>query len=105
MTNEMQVNQEEQDYIDLGQYWLILKRRWLPVLLVTSSVLGLAAFVTFRQKPVYQAEGKLRFNKNNDISALSGLGGQIGELSGITNTSNPLDTEAEVIKSILFKKL
>jgi uncharacterized protein involved in exopolysaccharide biosynthesis len=74
MTNEMQVNQEEQDYIDLGQYWLILKRRWLPALLVTSSVLGLAAFVTFRQKPVYEAEGKLRFNKNNNVSSLSGLG-------------------------------
>ena len=99
MTNEMQVNQEEQDYIDLGQYWLILKRRWLPALLVTSSVLGLAAFVTFRQKPVYQAEGKLRFDKNNNVSSLSGLGGQIGELSGITNLSNPLDTEAEVIQS------
>jgi len=99
MTNEMQVNQEEQDYIDLQQYWLILKRRWLPALLVTTSVLGLAAFVTFRQKPVYQAEGKLRFNKNNNISSLSGLGGQIGELSGITNLSNPLDTETEVIKS------
>ncbi len=99
MTNEMQVNQEEQDYIDLGQYWLILKRRWLPALLVTSSVLGLAAFVTFRQKPVYEAEGKLRFNKNNNVSSLSGLGGQIGELSGITNLSNPLDTEAEVIQS------
>ena len=98
MTNEMQVNQEEQDYIDLGQYWLILKRRWLPALLVTSSVLGLAAFVTFRQKPVYQAEGKLRFNKSNNVSSLSGLGGQIGELSGIAN-SNPLDTEAEVIQS------
>ncbi|BAY83959.1 hypothetical protein NIES267_34530 [Calothrix parasitica NIES-267] len=99
MTNEMQVNQEEQDYIDLGQYWLILKRRWLPALLVTSSIFGLAAFVTFRQKPVYQAEGKLRFDKNNNVSSLSGLGGQIGELSGITNLSNPLDTEAEVIQS------
>ncbi|MGB3642307.1 MAG: polysaccharide biosynthesis tyrosine autokinase [Rivularia sp. (in: cyanobacteria)] len=99
MTNEMQVNQEEQDYIDLGQYWLILKRRWLPALLVTSSVIGLAAFVTFRQKPVYQAESKLRFNKSNNVSSLSGLGGQIGELSGITNLSNPLDTEAEVIQS------
>ncbi|MEO0842635.1 MAG: Wzz/FepE/Etk N-terminal domain-containing protein, partial [Cyanobacteria bacterium J06643_5] len=98
MTNEMQVNQEEQDYIDLGQYWLILKRRWLPALLVASSVLGLAAFVTFRQKPVYQSEGKLRFNKSNNVSALSGLGGQIGELTGIAN-SNPLDTEAEVIQS------
>ncbi|MEO1375825.1 MAG: polysaccharide biosynthesis tyrosine autokinase [Cyanobacteria bacterium J06635_10] len=95
----MQVNQEEQDYIDLGQYWLILKRRWLPAVLVTSSVLGLAAFVTFRQKPVYEAEAKLRFNKNNNVSSLSGLGGQIGELSGITNLSNPLDTEAEVIQS------
>ncbi|MGD1912347.1 MAG: GumC family protein [Rivularia sp. (in: cyanobacteria)] len=95
----MQVNQEEQDYIDLGQYWLILKRRWLPAVLVTSSVLGLAAFVTFRQKPVYEAEAKLRFDKNNNVSALSGLGGQIGELSGITNLSNPLDTEAEVIQS------
>lgn len=89
---------EEQDYIDIQQYWLILRRRWLVILLVLGSVFGLAAFYTFTRKPVYEAGGKLML-KQNSSSSLTGLSDKLGELSGLTNTSNPLETEAEVIRS------
>ncbi|MBW4669811.1 MAG: polysaccharide biosynthesis tyrosine autokinase [Cyanomargarita calcarea GSE-NOS-MK-12-04C] len=95
----MEDNDKNQDNVDFQQYWLILKRRWLPAAFVVGSVFGLTAFVTFQQKPIYEAEGKLLFNKNNRISALSGLNAQIGELAGVSQLSNPLDTEAEVIRS------
>lgn len=98
----MQAKYEEQEHIDLQQYWLILKRRWLSIAVVTGSVLGLATLAAFIQKPVYEAEGKLRFSKTSNVSSLTGLSeqlGQLSELSGLTNLSNPLETEAEVIKS------
>jgi polysaccharide biosynthesis transport protein len=98
----MNQNLEEQEYIDFQQYLLILKRRWLPLAVVTFSIFGLAVAYTLQQKPTYEAEGKLRLDKNSGTSSLTGLGdklGGLGELSGLTNLSNPLETEAQVITS------
>lgn len=95
----MQENYKDQDSIDFQQYWLILKRRWLPSAVVITTIVGLTALVTFQQKPIYETEGKLLFNKSNKISALTGLNSGIGELSGVTQLTNPLETESEIIRS------
>jgi len=99
----MPSNQEDQDFVNFQQYWLLLKKYWLLIATVMGSVFGLTGFVIFSQKPVYEAEGKLLFNKQSHVSSLTGLneqvGEQVGQLSGLTNLSNPLETEAEVIRS------
>ncbi|MBW4506546.1 MAG: polysaccharide biosynthesis tyrosine autokinase [Scytonematopsis contorta HA4267-MV1] len=95
----MSSNQEDQNNIDLQQYWLILKKRWLVIVSVAGSVLGLTAIVPFYQKPVYEAEGKLLFNKTDRATSLTGLSEQMGEINSVNQGSNPLDTEAEVIRS------
>ncbi|MBR8833977.1 MAG: polysaccharide biosynthesis tyrosine autokinase [Stigonema ocellatum SAG 48.90 = DSM 106950] len=95
----MPSKQEDQDFVNFQHYGLILKKRWLLIVTVTGFVFGLTGFFTFSQKPVYEAEGKLLFNKHNRASSLTGLNQPVGELSGLTNLSNPLDTEAEVIRS------
>ncbi len=89
---------EHTEYIDLHQYWFILKRRWLPASAVLGSVLLLTALVTFLQKPVYQAQGELLLKKADSTSSLTGLGKEIGELDSVQ--SNPLETEAHIIRSI-----
>ncbi|MBS9393196.1 MAG: polysaccharide biosynthesis tyrosine autokinase [Dolichospermum sp. LBC05a] len=96
----MLINQEDQDSsIDIQQYWLILKRRWLVSSIVVASVFGVTVFATYTQKPVYESEGKLVFTKKDAASALSSVSEKVGELGGLTNLSNPVDTEAEVIRS------
>ncbi len=90
---------EHTEYIDLHQYWFILKRRWLPASAVLGSVLLLTALVTFLQKPVYQAQGQLLFKKADSTSSFTGLGKEIGELDSV-QSSNPLETEAQIIRSI-----
>ncbi|MBD2197812.1 MULTISPECIES: GumC family protein [Calothrix] len=95
----MPTQQDDGDLINFQQYWPILKRRWPITAIVVSSVFGLTALVTFTQKPVYESQAKLLFNKQSGVSSLSGLSSQVGELSGLTNFSNPVDTEAEVIRS------
>jgi polysaccharide biosynthesis transport protein len=96
----MSINIEDQDSsVDIQQYWLILKRRWLVVSIVFASVFGLTAFVTYSTKPVYQSEGKLVFTKKDGSSSLTSLSAKVGELGGLTNLSNPVDTEAEIIRS------
>ncbi|MEY2912287.1 MAG: Tyrosine-protein kinase etk [Cyanobacteriota bacterium] len=95
----MPINQEDQDSIDIQQYWLIFKRRWLVASVVMASVISATAFVTYTQKPVYESQGKLVFTKKDAASSLSSLSDKMGELGGLTNLSNPVDTEAEVIRS------
>ncbi|BAY33769.1 lipopolysaccharide biosynthesis [Nostoc carneum NIES-2107] len=95
----MPTKQEEREVIDVQQYWTVLKRRWPVTTVVIGSVFGLTCLFTFLQKPVYESQAKLLFNKQNGVSSLTGLSSQVGELSGLTNLSNPVDTEAEVIRS------
>ena len=93
--------EDTEEYIDLKQYWLILRRRWLPALIVMSSVTTLTALLTFLQKPVFEATGKVLLKKDSGVASAiqsSGLG-SLGELAGIGDKSNPISTEAEIIKS------
>jgi len=100
----MSPNHEDQDSLDLQRYWLILKRRWLPGFLAIGSIFGLTAALTYLQKPVYEAEGTLLFKKTNQTSSLSGMTEKVGELSGLTQMSNPLDTESEILRSLPLVK-
>src|SRR4028118_921556 len=93
---------EHTEYIDIQQYWFILKRRWLPASAVIGFVLLLTALVTFLQKPVYQAQGELLFKKADSTSSLTGLGKEIGELDSVH--SNPLETEAEIVRSVAISE-
>jgi polysaccharide biosynthesis transport protein len=96
----MSINQEDQDSsIDIQQYWLIFKRRWLVTSIIIASVFGVTALWTYSKKPIYESEGKLVFTKRDGASSLTSLSTKMGELGGLTNLSNPIDTEAEIIRS------
>ncbi len=56
----------EEDYIDLGQYWMALKRRWFSAVLVFASTVGLAAAYSFQQEPIYQSNSKLMIEENSE---------------------------------------
>ncbi|MHC5916367.1 MAG: GumC family protein [Nostoc sp.] len=98
----MPSNQDDQDQINFQQYWLTVKRRWFLIAIIVGSVFGATVLLTFLQKPIYEAEAKLLFNKESGLSSLTGASeqlGQLGQLTGLTNLSNPLETEAEIIRS------
>lgn len=95
----MPSNQKDQNSFDLQQYLLILKKHWLVIAAVSSCVFGLSALTAFRQKSIYEAEGKLLFNKTDRVSSLTSPIERLGELNSLTELGNPLDTEAEIIRS------
>jgi len=98
----MNTSQEQDLSVDLSKYWHIIQKRWVPTSIVIGSVLGLTTIITFVQKPIYEAQGKLVFSKRDAASSLSSLANiadKVGELGGLTNTSNPVDTESEIIRS------
>lgn len=95
----MEATQYPED-IDFSKYWLILKRRWLPASAVFLFIVLLAVGITTREKPIYEAEGKLLFKKRDVTSTLLTEGAEkIGELESLSQQNNPLDTEAEVLRS------
>jgi polysaccharide biosynthesis transport protein len=83
----------------IEQYWLIVKRRWVPATAVFGSVLVVTALKIVLQQPIYQAQAKVSFTKNSPTSSLTGLGKEIAELAPVAEQSNPLNTEIEIMRS------
>ncbi|WP_143167785.1 GumC family protein [Chroogloeocystis siderophila] len=81
------------------QYWLMLKRRWIPASIAFSTIFALTAAGLLTRQPTYVAEGKLQFRRTSPTSSLTGLGTEIGQLEPLQYQNSPLDTEAEVMRS------
>jgi polysaccharide biosynthesis transport protein len=84
--------------VDFRKYWLVLRRRWVPAAIALSAVSTAALWLALSQKPSYQAEGKLIIESSRAAS-LTGLGEGLGQLTPLVSQSNPLDTQAEIIRS------
>ena len=91
--------------VGIEEYWQILKRRCIPGTAVLLSVFTIGVVATLTKQPIYEAQSQLRFKKTNVSSNLNELSKEIGTLSPIAEESNPLNTEAEIIRSVpLIKK-
>jgi polysaccharide biosynthesis transport protein len=86
--------------MELQQYWLILKRRWLPASAVFITVSALTGVAFVRQTPIYEAQGKLRFKPADATASLTGVGTERGALAPVVDGTNPMTTEMEVIRSV-----
>ncbi|MEM7726986.1 MAG: polysaccharide biosynthesis tyrosine autokinase [Cyanobacteria bacterium P01_A01_bin.45] len=84
--------------IDIQKYLLVLKRRWLIICGVFGICTGLGGLALFLEKPSYEASAKLLF-QSNKTSSLTGVGEKIGHLESIKRESNPLDTQALIVRS------
>lgn len=92
------------EYIDFRQYWLVLKRRWLPGVVVFGTVIVLATLNTLLQKSVYQASGRLLIKTPTGItSALEKDESEKqigeGELNAVGEVSDPVQTKIGLISS------
>jgi polysaccharide biosynthesis transport protein len=92
---------DNQETSTFGKYWQILQRRWIAGLGVFFPIFLLSLVASSLKKPSYQAEGKLQFQRTNTISTLTGVAPEVGKLEPVVqdNKTNPLNTEAEVIRS------
>ncbi|MEM7555221.1 MAG: polysaccharide biosynthesis tyrosine autokinase [Cyanobacteria bacterium P01_A01_bin.84] len=72
---------------------------FIPVFLV--SLLAYSA-----KKPLYEAQGKLLFQRTDKASSLTGFGTEISKLEPVVQDlkTNPLNTESEVISSVPIVK-
>jgi polysaccharide biosynthesis transport protein len=78
--------------INVEEYLLKLKRRWLPALSVFLVTVGTTLFLTSFLDDSYKSEGKILFKKNTP-NALLKLGENTNEFDSLLNTQTPLSTE------------
>jgi len=78
--------------INVEEYLLKLKRRWLPALSVFVVTVGTTLFLTSFVDETYKSEGKILFKKNTP-NALLNLGENTNEFDSLLNTQTPLSTE------------
>jgi capsular exopolysaccharide synthesis family protein len=92
--------------LDLEQYWLILKRRRVPALVVFVLVFAATTLTALLKKPIYLAEGNLLIKKLSSTPVLTQVGEGVGQLQPLNEVrSSPLDTEAEILLSVpMIKK-
>jgi polysaccharide biosynthesis transport protein len=82
-----------------SDYRKLLKYHWLPAGTVFISVLTLFTASAYLQKPTYIAESQLKLKRENPVSSLTDLGKSIDQTASLTETSNPILTEMQVIQS------
>jgi capsular exopolysaccharide synthesis family protein len=93
--------EDREESIDFRQYWSVIRRRWLPASAVTGGVIALTTIVTLLQKPVYEALGKVLLKQAQSVASTvtESSDSSLGALSALANQSNPISTEAEIIKT------
>ncbi len=78
--------------INIKEYFVKLKRRWLPALAVFAFTIGTTFLLTGFLEKTYTSEGKILFRKNNPNSLLD-LQKNANQFDSILNTQTPLSTE------------
>jgi capsular exopolysaccharide synthesis family protein len=97
----MSLSEFTKSAVNFQRYWLAFKRHYLPVSIVFGTIVALTGITLILQKPIYEAKGKLIFKKiSPSISYLPKVSEGIGELQALQAQNNPVDTEAEVIRSL-----
>ncbi|MBE8986250.1 GumC family protein [Nostoc sp. LEGE 12450] len=92
---------QTESIVTFNTYLQILKRRWLSFIIIFFPALLISLLPLLLRQPNYMAEGKLLFHKTNITSSLTGVGTEINKLESVfQDQTNPLNTEAEVIRSI-----
>jgi polysaccharide biosynthesis transport protein len=84
--------------LDFQKYWLALQRRWWVVALTAVTCTSLGGIYALRQPKIYQANGQIII-KDDQSAQLTGIDAKTGEIKALTQKSDPLSTEAEVLKS------
>jgi capsular exopolysaccharide synthesis family protein len=94
----MDSNLPLEEYIDFNKYWQVLKRRWIPATITFAGILTLSLVAALASEDVYQAEARLLI-KPDQTSKLIGIDSGSGEIKGLTQEKDPIETEAQILQS------
>jgi polysaccharide biosynthesis transport protein len=84
--------------LDFNKYWLVLLRRWWIVAIALATGTSLGGLYALQQPKIYQANGEIVI-RDDQAAQLTGIDSKTGEIKALTQKSDPLNTEAEILKS------
>ncbi|MEM9220550.1 MAG: polysaccharide biosynthesis tyrosine autokinase [Cyanobacteria bacterium P01_F01_bin.150] len=99
IAKEPKQRSEHIEEIDIQKYLFVLKRRWLPATAVLGVTILMSLLTALTKESTYQAEGKVLF-RSDRASALTGLDNNVGEVEVLTFQAEPLETQAEIVRSL-----
>jgi polysaccharide biosynthesis transport protein len=94
----MQSNPDYMEELNIQKHWLVVKRRWKPAVLTFTTLAILSTLFAISRKPTYEAKGQVLIEPDK-ASKLVGIDSQMGDIDVLTSQSNPISTEAEIIRS------
>jgi polysaccharide biosynthesis transport protein len=83
----------------LQNYLAIAKRHWVPASSIFIVVTAIGLLSASQKKPIYSAEGSLRFERVSSLSSLTGVGKEASSLEPLEEKNSPISTESAVIRS------
>jgi len=88
--------------IDISDYWIILKKRFVFILLIFIAFLCLAVVYTVKQSPVYRADCKMRIASRQPMATIEGA-----QISWYGARGNELSSEIKLMsnKDQIFKEI
>ena len=87
------------EYVDFQKYWLVLKRRWMPATATFATIVALVLVKCLLKPDTYEAQAKLLIKGKDRTVELTSLNDSTEEIKGLTQESDPLITEGEIIRS------
>jgi polysaccharide biosynthesis transport protein len=93
------IDVESSDELSWQKSWDVLKRRWFSIALVTGTVFGITTVYTLRKSPTYMATGKLLFKADRKPEMVGLKSTTADQLQALTQKSDPLNTQAEILRS------
>ena len=87
------------EFIDFQKYWLVLRRRWLPATATFATIVALGLLKALSEPKIYEAQSKLLIKVKDPTVELTSLNNSTGEIKGLTQDSDPLITEGEILRS------
>lgn len=94
----MDSNLHLEEYIDFNRYWQVLRRRWIPATATFAGIVTLSLFAALVSEEVYEAEAQLLI-KQDRSAKLTGIENGSGEIRGLTQDKDPIETEAKILQS------
>lgn len=94
----MESNLYVDEYLNFQKYWLVLKRRIVPASITCLGVITLSTIAALSLRQTYEAEGQVMIETDKSAK-LTGLENERGQIEVLTNQSDPLTTEAQVVSS------
>ncbi|NJM47682.1 MAG: hypothetical protein HC860_17215 [Alkalinema sp. RU_4_3] len=85
--------------VQIQQALQVLRRQAIPSLTIGLTLGLLTTLALALRPPTYTAEGKFRFERLSPTSSLTGLGKEAADPQPLGLVSNPLNNEAETLRS------